>query len=244
MKKIRIDKLLVERGLVETRERARAMIMAGDVLVEDTPVHKAGTGVQPDATVRFRRPDHPYVGRGGVKLRGALDEFGIDPQGLVAADIGCSTGGFTDCLLAAGARCVYALDVDTSQLDWKLQSDSRVVPIEGNARYLDPGSLMGRMDLVTIDVSFISLRKILPRVTSILTAGGRVLALVKPQFELGPEKVPKGGVVSDPALHQAAVDSITSWVHQATGLGHVGTVASPITGKEGNREFFVLLSKS
>ena len=243
MKKIRIDRLLVERGLVETRERARAMIMAGDVLVEDLPVQKAGTSVDPEASVRFRRPQHPYVGRGGVKLSGALDEFGLDAEGLVAADIGSSTGGFTDCLLRAGARRVYACDVDTSQLHWKLQSDARVVRVEGNARYLEPESLAEKVSLVTIDVSFISLRKILPRVAAILTDRGRVLALVKPQFELGREKVGKGGIVTDPALHQEAVESITGWVESATGLCPVGAVPSPITGKEGNREFFVFLVK-
>ena len=150
MKKARIDRLLVERGLVETRERARALIMAGDVLVGDRPITKAGTGVDVEAEVRLRRPPHPYVGRGGVKLRGALDELRIDVSGWTCADIGSSTGGFTHCLLLAAARRVYALDVDTRQLDWKLQSDDRVIPVEGNARYLLPDWIPEAVDLVTI----------------------------------------------------------------------------------------------
>ncbi len=239
MKKARIDRLLVDRGLVETRERARALIMAGDVLVGDRPVTKAGAGVDVEAEVRLRRPTHPYVGRGGVKLRGALDALEIDPTGQTCADIGSSTGGFTHCLLLAGARLVYAIDVDTTQLDWKLQGDDRVVPVEGNARYLQQDWIPEALDLVTIDVSFISVSRILSRIPAVLADAGRCLALVKPQFELGPGLVGKGGIVTDPALHREAVRNVIDSAGP-TRLVFRAECPSPITGKEGNREFFVL----
>ena len=242
MKKARIDRLLVERGLVETRERARALIMAGDVLVGNRPVTKAGAGVDVEAEVRLRRPPHPYVGRGGVKLHGALDELKIDVTGWISADVGSSTGGFTHCLLLAGARRVYAVDVDTRQLDWKLQSDDRVIPVEGNARYLLPDWIPEAVDLVTIDVSFISVTRILPRVPAVLGDSGRCLVLVKPQFELGPDRVGKGGIVTDPALHSEAVRKIID-AGDPNGLVYRAECPSPITGKEGNREFFVLFDK-
>lgn len=242
MRKTRIDKLLVERGLVETRERARALIMAGDVLVEDAPVTKAGAGVDEAANIRLRRPTHPYVGRGGVKLQGAVDALGVDPEGKTCTDIGSSTGGFTDCLLQRGAAHVWAVDVDTSQLDWKLRSDARVTMVEGNARYLSPAWIPEPVDLVTIDVAFISVTKILGRVPSILKPGGQCLILVKPQFELGPDKVGKGGIVLDPSLHREAVDSVVAAVAD-TEMVLRGRCPSPITGKEGNQEFFVLFEK-
>ncbi len=243
MTKTRIDKLLVDRGLVTSRERARALIMAGDVLVEDMPVRKAGEGVDPNAAVRLRQPPHPFVSRGGIKLRGALESLRIDPNGWVVADIGSSTGGFTECLLGAGATRVYAIDVDISQLDWKLQSDDRVTQVEGNARHIESDWTGETLDLVTIDVSFISLTKILPAVSAILPRGARCLALVKPQFELGREKVPRGGVVTDPALHEEAVKSVITSAQTAM-FRHRATAPSPITGKEGNREFFILLERS
>jgi 23S rRNA (cytidine1920-2'-O)/16S rRNA (cytidine1409-2'-O)-methyltransferase len=243
MKKVRIDKLLLEKGLVRSRERARALIMAGDVLVDDSPIQKAGTSVDPECEIRLRRPPHPYVGRGGVKLRGGLDAFGIDPRGMVAADIGSSTGGFTDCLLMAGAAHVYDVDVDTSQLDWKLRSDSRVTLVEGNARYFEPSWIPVPVDLATIDVSFISLQKIFPAITGMFVPHGICLALVKPQFELGREKVGKGGIVSDPELHREAVAAVRSYGEEC-GFICLDTCASPITGKEGNQEFFVYLEKS
>ena len=243
MKKIRIDKLLLDKGLVRSRERARALIMAGDVLVDDEPVVKAGASVDPASQVRLRGREHPFVGRGGVKLQGALDVFHVDPRGLVCADVGASTGGFTDCLLIAGAGHVYAVDVDTSQLDWKLRSDSRVTLVEGNARYFEADWIGEPVDLATIDVSFISLGKILPAVSGMFTPGGRCLALVKPQFEVGRENVGKGGIVSDPRLHQEAVLGVISFAEQS---GYVcrGTCPSPITGKEGNQEFFVNLERA
>ncbi len=242
MTKTRIDKLLVDRGLVESRERARALIMAGDVLVEDTPVRKAGTGVDRNAPVRLRRPPHPFVSRGGVKLEGALKALGINPEGWITADIGSSTGGFTHCLLLRGAHRVYAVDVDRTQLDWKLQTDSRVTQIEGNARYIEADWIPEPLDLVTIDVSFISLAKILPAVSGLIPKGARCLALVKPQFEVGRKKVPRGGVVTDPGLHDQAVASVIA-AADGTGLRHRATCPSSITGKEGNREFFVLLER-
>jgi len=242
MTKTRIDKLLVERGLVESREQARALIMAGDVLVEDEPVRKAGTGIDRNAPVRLRRPPHPFVSRGGVKLDGALQALDINPEGWIVADIGSSTGGFTHCLLLRGAHRVYAVDVDRTQLDWKLQTDSRVIQIEGNARYMEADWIPEPLKLVTIDVSFISLTKILPAVSGIVPEGTRCLALVKPQFEVGKEKVPRGGVVTDPDLHAEAVASV---VAAAGGMGfrQRATCPSSITGKEGNREFFVLLER-
>ena len=238
MKKTRIDKLLLERGLADSREKARALIMAGAVLVEEQPILKAGASVAAGASVRLRRKAHPYVGRGGVKLAGALDEFGVDPAGGAAADIGASTGGFTDCLLRAGARRVWAIDVDTDQLDWRLRADPRVRTVRGNARYLERDWLEDAVDLVTMDVSFISVRKILPVVPRILGPGGQVLVLVKPQFEVGRGQVGRGGIVRDPDLHARAVDDVVADA-ASSGLGLRGTCPSPIRGKQGNQEFWV-----
>jgi 23S rRNA (cytidine1920-2'-O)/16S rRNA (cytidine1409-2'-O)-methyltransferase len=202
----------------------------------------------PDAaTVALRRPDHPWVGRGGVKLAHALEIFGVDPTGQVALDIGASTGGFTDVLLAHGAARVVALDVGHSQLDWKLRSDPRVVTIEGaNARHLRPEDLPAEtrtFDLVTVDVSFISLRLILPVVPALLHPAGLVIALVKPQFEAGRAEVGAGGLVTDPAIHARVIADVLRAAHQV-GLTHRKTEASPITGTEGNREFLVLLANA
>jgi 23S rRNA (cytidine1920-2'-O)/16S rRNA (cytidine1409-2'-O)-methyltransferase len=243
LKKIRIDRLLLDRGLAESREKARALIMAGDVLVGDRPVLKAGTEVAGHSPVRLRRPPHPYVSRGGVKLGGALADFGIAVGGRTAADIGASTGGFTDCLLQSGARKVFAIDVDPEQLDWRLAEDERVRKIAGNARYLEPGWLDEPVDLVTIDVSFISLSLILPPAARLLAVGGEIVALVKPQFEVGRAQVGKGGIVRDPTLQAGAVAGVLE-LARSLGLSVRGSMPSPITGKMGNQEFFVWLERA
>ena len=246
-KKVRLDALLVERGLAASRERARALILAGDVRVDGLRADKAGTAVQPDAEITLAAPDHPYVGRGGLKLAHALDQFGIDVTGRTALDIGASTGGFTDVLLQRGAACVVALDVGHGQLDWRLRNDPRVIVMERvNARTLTAQDLpeaARRFGLVVIDVSFISLRHILPAVPPLLTAGADVIALVKPQFESQRDEVGKGGIVRDPAVHARVVDEVTA-AADALGLTRAGLVDSPITGMEGNREFLLHLTLS
>ena len=242
MKK-RIDKLLVERGLVETREKAQALIMAGNVLLDDAPVTKAGMSVSEDANVRLKEQLHPYVSRGGVKLEGAVGAFGVHVSGKVCLDIGSSTGGFTHFLLMNGAERVYALDVDVKQLDWKVRNDSKVHTIELNARFLEPSHIGEPVDIITIDASFISLTMLLPRIPAVLKSGGECLALVKPQFEVGREHVGKGGIVRDADLQQAAVDKVAE-SGRAIGLQFIGSHESPIKGREGNREFFLLLKKS
>ncbi len=237
----RLDRLLVERGLARSRERAAALVLAGRVLVDGARVSKAGTLVPGDADLAVSGPDHPYVGRGGVKLEGALDSLRLDPAGRVALDVGASTGGFTDCLLRRGAVRVYALDVGSGQLDWSLRNDPRVVTLEGrNARYLKETDLPERVDLVTVDVSFISLRLVLPAIPPILRPDADVLALVKPQFEVGRGEVGHGGVVRDPRKHRAALASVAA-AAAGCGFGLRGACASPITGAEGNREFFLHL---
>jgi 23S rRNA (cytidine1920-2'-O)/16S rRNA (cytidine1409-2'-O)-methyltransferase len=242
----RLDLRLVALGLVPSRERARALILAGDVLVDGAPVTKAGAPVRDDAVVALRVPDHPWVGRGGVKLDHALTTFGVDPSGLTVLDIGASTGGFTDVLLARGASRVVALDVGHGQLDWRLRTDPRVVVLEHvNARYLRPEDLPADarvFDLVTIDVSFISLRHVWPVLPPLLRVDGRVIALVKPQFEAGRDEVGAGGLVTDPAVHARVVDEGNAAAHQV-GLRPLRVEPSPITGAEGNREFLVLLER-
>ena len=238
---MRLDALLVERGLASSRERARALILAGQVDAGGAAVLKPGAAVPEDTDVRLLAPDHPYVGRGGLKLIHALDTFGIPVEGRDALDIGASTGGFTDVLLRRGARRVIALDVGRGQLDWRLRSDPRVVVIEGvNARYLTPDQLPGLADVVTIDVSFISLRLILPAVPPLLAAGADVVALVKPQFEAGRREVGRGGLVEDPAVHARVVEEVSA-AAAGIGLGAVAMTPSPITGASGNREFFLHL---
>ena len=242
-RKIRLDVALVDRGLAASRERARALIMAGQVTVDDRVVAKAGTAVAPDARVELAAPDHPYVGRGGVKLAHALDDFGIDPSGRHALDVGASTGGFTDVLLQRGAASVIALDVGRGQLDWRLRNDPRVEVHEGvNARSLTAADVPHPVDLVTIDVSFISLGLILPALTPLLTAGADVVALVKPQFEAGREQVGKHGLVTDPAVHQGVIERVTAQA-QAAGLRRVAMAPSAITGATGNQEFFLHLRR-
>ena len=241
--KERIDKLLVARGLVESREKAQALIMAGEVLVDGRRVDKAGTKVPLEARIELRGKGLPFVSRGGLKLDHALKKFGLKVEGLCCADIGASTGGFTDCLLQAGARRVYAIDVGKGQLHYKLRQDPRVVVLEGvNARYLKAGDLPEPVDLVTIDVSFISLTKILPAAKEILKPGGEIVALIKPQFEVGPGQVGRGGVVKDPRLHQEVCARIASFAEEL-GLLVKGLTESPILGPAGNREFLIHLKK-
>jgi 23S rRNA (cytidine1920-2'-O)/16S rRNA (cytidine1409-2'-O)-methyltransferase len=242
--KTRLDLLLVERGLAASRERARALILAGDVRVNGQPVTKAGTAIPREAEVTVATPDHPYVGRGGLKLAHALDVFAIDVTDRLALDIGASTGGFTDVLLQRGARRVVALDVGHGQLDWKIRSDPRVEVVERvNARTLTPAMLPGTVrafDLVTIDVSFISLRHILPVVPPLLAPGADVIALVKPQFEAGRTEVGKGGIIRDQAVQARVVEEVAS-AADALGLVRFGLTDSPIAGMEGNRELLLHL---
>ncbi len=245
VKKERLDKLLVDRGLAETREKARALIMAGQVYVNGQRVEKAGTKVREGAKIELRGEGLPFVSRGGLKLAHALKEFGIKVEGLTCADIGASTGGFTDCLLQAGAKRVYAIDVGKGQLHYKLRRDPRVVLMEGvNARYLRPEDLPEPVDLVTIDVSFISLTKILPAALNILKPDGEIVALIKPQFEVGPKKVGKGGVVRDPKLHQEVLAKISTFAREELGLKVLGVTESPILGPAGNKEFLIWLKKA
>ena len=242
--KVRIDALLVQRGLVESREKARALIMAGQVDVDGHGAAKAGTMVPIDADVRVIGPDHPWVSRGGVKLAGALEAFGIAATGCVAFDVGASTGGFTDVWLQRGARHVIALDVGHSQLHWKIRSDPRVSVIEHvNARHLKPGDLPdvgGAITRVSIDVSFISLRHIFPVLPALVAPGSEVIALVKPQFEAGRKDVGRGGLVKDPAVHTRVIAEVTAAAAEV-GLRRVGLIESPITGAHGNQEFLMHL---
>jgi 23S rRNA (cytidine1920-2'-O)/16S rRNA (cytidine1409-2'-O)-methyltransferase len=240
--KKRIDRLLVERGFVESREKAQALIMAGNVFIGEEPATKAGMAVAEDADIRLKHPPHPYVSRGGVKLEGAVKASGVDVKGKVCLDVGSSTGGFTHFLLLNGAERVYATDVDVTQLDWNIRNDPRVRTIEGNARFLEPAHIGEPVDFVTIDASFISLTMLLPRIPAVMKTGGECLALVKPQFEVGREHVGKGGIVRDAKLQAAAVDKVAH-AGESVGLHFVQSYESPITGREGNREFFALFKK-
>ncbi len=240
-RKLRLDALMLERAMVPSRERARALILAGHVRVNGQPVTKAGAAVATDADVTLDTPDHPYVGRGGIKLAHALEVFAIDVTGRRALDVGASTGGFTDVLLQRGARDVVAIDVGHNQLDWKLRSDPRVLSREGvNARSLTSTDVPHPVDVVTIDVSFISLRLIFPSLPAFLMPGADVVALVKPQFEAGREEVGKGGLVTDPAVHDAVLARVTDDA-AAVGFVRAHMTPSPITGATGNREFFLHL---
>lgn len=242
--KERLDIALVRRGLAPSRERARAIIMAGQVFVQDRLVDKPGTLVPPDAEFRLAQaPDElKYASRGGLKLEKALDTFGLNPSGLIALDAGASTGGFTDCLLRHGAKRVYAVDVGQGQLAWTLRNDPRVVVMERtNIRYL--ASLPEAMQCAAIDVSFISLRLILPAVAPLLAPGAWVVALVKPQFEAGKAEVDRGeGIISDPAVHRRVLQELEEWIPQHTPLQVRGVTDSPIYGRDGNREFLLHLS--
>jgi len=236
----RLDKLVVERGLADSREKARRLILAGEVLVDEALVDKPGSMVRADAEIRLRRPQKTFVGRGGEKLQGALDGLGVDPAGLRVLDVGASTGGFTDCLLQRGALAVTALDVGKGQLDWKLYSDPRVRVIEGvNARYLDPKDFPEPFDLATLDLSFISLTKVLPAVVPLVKPEGVLLMLVKPQFELRPEDIERGGLVRDEGKHREAIASVQR-AAEDLGLRVEGIVPSPIRGATGNQEYFLL----
>jgi len=243
----RLDQLLVARGLAQSRERARALILAGDVSVNGQPSAKAGTLVDDASEITLRQPDHPWVGRGGIKLAHALDAFGLDVTGVLALDIGASTGGFTDVLLQRGAARVVALDVGHNQLDWRLRQDPRVTCLEGvNARYLRPDDLpeaSRQFGLITIDVAFISLTQILPVVPALLGPAGRVIALVKPQFEAGRDDVGAGGIVRDPGVHARVIDRVTAAAHQV-GLDRIALEPSPVTGAEGNQEFLLLFGRA
>jgi 23S rRNA (cytidine1920-2'-O)/16S rRNA (cytidine1409-2'-O)-methyltransferase len=239
----RLDKLLVDRGLVASRERARALIMAGSVLVKGQPETKPGTMFDPAIEIALKEEDHPYVSRGALKLVKGLDTFAIDPSGMTALDIGASTGGFTDVLLKRGATRVYAIDVGYGQLAWSLRSDPRVVTIEReNVRNIDVALVPEPCDLAVIDVSFISLTLVLPRVAQLLRApaGKPVVALVKPQFEVGRDQVGKGGVVRDEEARRGAVTKIREWAN-ANGFVAGDDVESPITGPAGNVEYLLLL---
>jgi 23S rRNA (cytidine1920-2'-O)/16S rRNA (cytidine1409-2'-O)-methyltransferase len=243
-RKSRLDTLVFARNLAPSRERAQALILAGHVAVNGRTATKAGEAVAIDADITLLAADHPYVGRGGIKLAHALETFGIAVAGRRALDIGASTGGFTDVLLQAGASGVVALDVGHGQLDWRLRTDPRVVVREGlNARNLVATDLPYRVDIVTIDVAFISLAHILPAVPALLAPGADVIALVKPQFEAGRAEVGPGGIVSDPLIHAQVLERVTQ-VAAGTGLERVGMTPSPITGATGNREFFLHLRQA
>jgi 23S rRNA (cytidine1920-2'-O)/16S rRNA (cytidine1409-2'-O)-methyltransferase len=243
VKRERVDKMLVERGLAPTRTRAQALVMAGRVLAGERRVEKPSETLPPDAPLRVRGGDDPaarYVGRGGLKLERALKEFQIDPRGMTCIDVGASTGGFTDCLLQHGAVRVVALDVGHNQIDYSLRTDPRVEVREGvNARHLTPAEFAERFDLAVMDVSFISATKVLPAVVPLLKEGGRVVVLIKPQFEVGKGEVGKGGVVRDPAQHARVVEEVNA-AARALGLQVRGVTDSPITGADGNREFLAL----
>lgn len=245
MKKERLDVLLVNRGLYETREKAKAAVMAGLVVVAGERCDKPGTKFAEDVAITVKGEVHPYVSRGGLKLEKALREFEIDLTGKVMMDIGASTGGFTDCALKHGARKVYAIDVGYGQLAWSLRQDERVIVMERtNFRHLDPASFADeKPDMASIDVSFISLRLIFPVLQQILQDGGQVVALVKPQFEAGKENVGKNGIVRDPRVHVEVLQSIAGFA-ASTGLAVRGVSFSPITGGEGNIEFLLYLQKA
>ena len=240
--KVRLDVLMVERGLASSREKARALIMAGLVYAREDRLEKPSQAVPPDFEVRLKE-NLPYVSRGGLKMAQALEVFALEVRDKVAADIGASTGGFTDCLLQNGAARVYAIDVGYGQLDWKLRTDPRVVCLERtNARYLTADSLPEPIDLVVCDVAFISLTKIFPSIFQILKENGQAIVLIKPQFEAGPEKVGKKGVVRDPAVHREVVDHVLCFA-QSQGFIVCGLEVSPIRGPEGNKEFLAWLKK-
>ncbi len=238
--KTRADQLLVDRGLAESRARAQALVMAGVVFSGERRIDKPGLGLAADAPLEVRGRDHPWVSRGGLKLAHALDHFAIDPAGSVCLDVGASTGGFTDVLLARGAARVYAVDVGRGQLAWSLRQDARVVVLEGtNARYLGRAEVPEPVSLVVCDASFIGLRTVLPAPLALASPGARLIALIKPQFEVGKARLGKGGVVRDPALHREVCEEIGAWLADQPGWRVRGLTESPIRGPEGNREFLI-----
>lgn len=238
--KTRADQALVARGLVESRAKAQALILAGRVFSGDRRVVKAGDPIRDDQPLHLKGQEHPWVSRGGLKLAHALDVFDLDPTGVSAIDVGASTGGFTDVLLAKGAAKVYAVDVGQGQLAWKLRTDPRVVVLEKtNARTLDAGVVPEPVGAVVCDASFIGLAKVLPAALTLTVPGAWAVALIKPQFEVGKGQVGKGGVVRDPAQHQAVCESVRNWWSDLPGWTVLGIAESPITGPEGNKEFLI-----
>jgi 23S rRNA (cytidine1920-2'-O)/16S rRNA (cytidine1409-2'-O)-methyltransferase len=234
----RLDALLVERGLADTTAKAQAMILAGEVSVDGARAEKAGSRFPPEARIEITARAGKFVSRGGLKLEGALDDFAIDPTNRVCLDIGSSTGGFSDCLLQRGAARVYAVDVNVDQLAWKLRQDPRVIRISRNARNLPPADILEPIDLVAIDVSFISVTKVLPSAIAVARPGADLLILVKPQFELPRQDVAPGGIVSDPALHQKAIATVREAATQLQ-LEILGVNPSHLPGAEGNQEYFL-----
>lgn len=241
--KTRLDLLLVERGLAPSRAKAQALLLAGQVRVDGQPAAKAGSQVARCSKIEIAGENARYVGRGGLKLEGALQDFQISPGGKICLDVGSSTGGFTDCLLQTGAHKVYAVDVTIDQMDWTLRRDPRVVPVERNARYLAAGDVAEPPAFVTMDVSFISAGKVLPAVAPIAAPGADFLILVKPQFELEKREVGKGGIVRDAALHEKAIGRVTAAAAQC-GLEILGVRPSRLPGAEGNQEYFLHARKA
>lgn len=243
--KTRADVALVERGLVESRTKAQALIMAGTVYSNEQKIAKAGQPIKDDQPLTVRSKEHPWVSRGGMKLIKAIEEFNIQLEGVTVIDVGCSTGGFTDVALTQGAAKVYGVDVGHGQLAWKLRGDERVVVMEKtNARYLTAEDIPDPIDLVVCDASFISLKTVLPAALSLVRSGGACAALIKPQFEVGKGRVGKGGVVRDPALHQEVCDDIRAWFDGLEGWSVKGITTSPIKGPEGNVEFLIYAEKA
>jgi len=246
LKRERIDKLLVDRGLAPSRTKAQAMVMAGIVLVDDQRVEKPSEQHSPQANIRIKGAEDPttrYVGRGGLKLEGALRSFRLDVTGMNVLDVGASTGGFTDCLLQNGATKVWAVDVGHNQIDWKLRTDPRVEVREGvNARYLQPSDFPVKFDLVVMDVSFISVKLVLPAIVPLLKDDGRIITLIKPQFEVGRGQVGSGGIVRDEEQHRRVVAEVNA-LAESIGLHLVNVIDSPILGAEGNKEFLALYSR-
>ncbi len=243
-RKVRLDQLVVERGLAPSRSKAQALILAGAVFAGERRMDKAGAPVDPDLALEVRGANQPYVSRGGIKLAHGLDHFGIDPSGMTAIDVGASTGGFTDVLLQRGARRIYAVDVGHGQFDWRLRNDPRVVVLEKtNARYLSPAQVPEPVDLVVCDASFIPLRLVLPAALALTRPAGLLVALIKPQFEVARGEVGKGGVVRDPALHRRVCDDVAGWLQVEQGWRLSGIEPSPITGPKGNREFLIAASR-
>jgi 23S rRNA (cytidine1920-2'-O)/16S rRNA (cytidine1409-2'-O)-methyltransferase len=239
----RLDVLLVERGLAESRQKAQAMILAGEIEVNGVKAAKAGSNVAESARIDVHSRLQKYASRGGFKLEGALEDFRVNPHGRICLDVGASTGGFTDCLLQRGAAHVYAVDVNTDQLAWKLYEDARVIRIKKNARELAAGDVGEPVDLVVADVSFISVRKILPGAVACARFGADLLILIKPQFELEREDVGKGGIVREPELHEAAIASVRS-AAESLGLSILGVAPSHLTGAQGNQEYFLHARKA
>jgi len=243
--KLRADEALVRQGLIPSRSRAQALIMAGSVYLKDQQIKKPGQSIAQDTPLRLKEKDHPWVSRGGVKLAHAIEHFNLSLEGKTVIDVGASTGGFSDVALKRGAKKVYAIDVGKGQLDWSLRNDPRVVVMEGvNARYLTAEDIPEPVDAIVCDASFISLKTILPAPLSLLKPGGVLIALIKPQFEVGKGRVGKGGVVRDPALHREVISDISAWLAGVGNNDILGVTESPITGPKGNIEFLIAVRKA